>query len=281
MSESAKGIQAHPQYKLGSILGSGKADDRTLRLSDFVESTVQAPVSWDFDKGIKAFPPRMWGNDQYGNCEIAGRCNYLMRTQRTQTKLTIDLENKDAISIYKQMTGCQSPGDANDTGLTTLDNLKQWKSGWEITKKWPVGGEETRAYHISAYGLIDTTNASLLRTCMYLFSGCLFGIALPITAQAQTEAGGPWDVVDPNLTGDSEPGSWGGHCVYDIAYDADTVTVLTWEKRIKMTQAFIDAYVMEGYSVIDSFDTWYDFPHALDVPTLIQEMRNIGINVNQ
>lgn len=276
MTETAKGIHDHPQYKLGSILGS--KDKVKLKLSDFVKPTVTAPVSWDFDKDKKAFPVQVWGNDEYGDCEIAGRCNYLMRLQRQQTHLTIDLASKDAIAIYKEMTGCVSPGDAGDTGMTTLDNLQQWKAGWSITKNWLKGGQGTRDYKLSAYGCVDNTNDELLRTCMYLFSGVLFGIDLPATAQAQTDQG-VWDVVDPSLGGDSEPGSWGGHCVYGVAYDADSVTVLTWGRRVKMTEAFINAYVMESYSVIDSFDPWYDFTHALDVNALIQSMKDQGINV--
>jgi hypothetical protein len=281
MTLVAKGIHDHPKFKLGAIVGDEARDKRTIRLTDFIGEAAQAPASWDFDMGKKAFPWRMFGNDAYGDCEIAGRCNYTLRLQRGQTHTTPHIMDEDAINEYKLMTGCQEPGDSNDTGLTTVGNLQKWYKGWEITKDWPRGGQGTRDYHISAYGEIDFANRNLLHTSIYLFSGVLWGIALPITVQEQMQNGQPWDVVDHSLSGDSEPGSWGGHCVYSKKYDPDTVSIITWATETKMTNAFIDAYAMECYAVIDSFDTWFSFPHVLDVNELIQEMQQLGINVRQ
>jgi hypothetical protein len=281
MTETAKGIHTHPKFKLGAIVDDSARDKRTLRLTDFIGKAAQAPASWDFDQGKKAFPWRMWGNDQFGDCEIAGRSNYLLRLQRGQTHTTPHILDEDAIAEYELMTGCKQPGDENDTGMTTLDNCKKWFKGWSITKDWPRGGQGTRDYHISAYGEIDFANRDLLHNSIYLFTGVLWGIALPITAQAQTDNNQPWDVVDHSLTGDSEPGSWGGHCVYSKKYDPDSVDIITWAKELKMTNAFIDAYAMEAYAVIDSFDSWFSFAHVLDVKSLIQEMQQLGINVDQ
>lgn len=281
MTEKAKGIHAHPKFKLGAIVDESARDKRTLKLTDFLGAAASAPASWDFDASHKTIPMRMWGNDAYGDCEIAGRCNYLLRLQRDQTHTTPHILDEDAVAEYQAMTGCQNPGDNNDTGMTTLDNLKKWFAGWSITKDWPRGGQGTRDYHISAYGEVDFTNKDLLHTSMYLFKGVLWGIALPITVQAQMQAGQPWDVVDSSLTGDSEPGSWGGHCVYSEKYDADNVGILTWQQKVKMTNRFIDAYAMEAYAVIDSFDPWFAFPHVLDVNALIQEMQGLGINVEK
>lgn len=280
-TEVAKGIHNHPKFKLGSIVGSGKKDNRTVQLSDFVKvDAAGAPASWDFDKGRKPFPAHMWGNDQYGDCEVAGRANYLLRLQRSQTRTTPGISDEDVIALYKQMTGCVSPGDNNDSGLTTLDNLGQWRNGWSITKDWQIGGNQTRDYKLSAYGLVDHKNAQLLRTCMYLFSGVLYGINLPITAQAQTEQGQPWDVVS-GAGSNSDPGSWGGHCVYSKKYDDKTTPVLTWQREVVMTDAFKDAYVEEAYCVVDAFDTWFNFKHVLDVNALISQMQSAGINVQQ
>lgn len=279
MTEIAKGIQTHPQFKLGSILGSGLKDERTVKLESVLDTTTQAPASWDFDKGRKAFPTNVWGNNDYGDCELAGRANYLLRLQRAQTKTTPAISDDDVIALYKLLTGCVSPGDANDTGLSTLDNLGAWRKGWDITKDWQIGGQQTRDYQISAYGFIDPANAALLRLCSYLFSGALLGCNMPLTAQAQTN-NKVWD-VDSSAGSDADPGSWGGHCVYTKRYDADNIYVLTWGMEVRVTNAWINMYCDEAYSVVDSFDTWFKFPHVLDVQKLINEMQQAGIQVQQ
>src|SRR4051794_6083854 len=108
--EVAKGIQDHPEFKLGSIVGAGLKDGRTLMMSKFADFSVTAPASWDFDKSRKRFPFNKWGNNEYGDCELAGRTNYLLRTQRLQTKTTPEITDDDVIALYKEITGCEMPG---------------------------------------------------------------------------------------------------------------------------------------------------------------------------
>ena len=275
----ATGIHTHPKYKLGAAVGPDTWDKRTVKLENFLDLTTQVPVSWDFDKGRKPFPKNLWGNDQYGDCELAARANYLLRLQRKQTKTTPGIDDNDVIALYKQMTGCNSPGDSNDVGLSSLDNFRQWRSGWDITKNWQIGGEETRDYHLSAYGYVDPTNEKLIRLATYLFTGVVLGVNLPITAQNQIDSG-VWD-VDPSAGSDADPGSWGGHAIYSKRFDANSVYVLTWGMEIRATNAWINEYAMESYAGIDSFDTWFKFPHAIDIQALIKEMQGAGIQVQQ
>lgn len=270
----AKGTHNHPRFKLGAILGSEAHDLRTLNFADFLNSDVQHPKKWDFDKGRKAFASHVWGNDQYGDCELAARANYINRIQRAETKRTPHFNDDDVIDLYKKMTGCEIPGDNNDSGMTTLDNLKQWRNGW--TPDSLAGSEYT--YSIDAYGFIDPSNESLLRLASYLFNGVLLGIWLPVTAQAQTEAGGPWDYV-PSAGWEAEPGSWGGHAVLSKRYDDENIYVLTWGTEIRVTNAFVKEYVDEAYVAVESFRAWQTYKHVFDVSKLIQTMNDIGINV--
>ena len=274
---SAVGIHDHPKYKLGAAIGPKTWDEKTLKLANFLDTSLQAPVSYDFDAKRKPFPPHMWGNDVYGDCEVAARANYLQRLQRAQTKTTPGITDDDVINLYKQMTGCVSPGDANDTGMTTLQNLQEWRSGWSISKVWQMGGQQTRDYTISAYGYINPADHSLSRLATYLFSGVLLGVNLPISAQTQTN-NGVWDVVSPGDP-NGAPGSWGGHCVLTKRYDADNVYVLTWGMEIRATNAWMDMYCVEGYSVIDTLDPWFSFPQVLNVQSLEDEMKQIGVTV--
>lgn len=279
--EVAKGIQNHPHLKLGAVLGSGQKDVRTLTLDEFIKKdAVQAPASWDFDKSRKPFTPHMWGNDSYGDCECAGVANYLVRLERVETKQTPPVTDDDVIARYKKMTGCQSPGDNNDTGLNTVDNLNSWRAGWTLVKEWKPGVESARTYNIDAYGMVNHKDPHQTRLAAYLFHGILIGADLPITAQAQFENGQPWDVV-AGAGSSSDAGSWGGHCMYGKAYDPNHMKLLTWEKEVIVTNAWWDAYVSESFCVIDSLDTWKKNNHAFDVNALLAEMSSVGIAVTQ
>lgn len=276
--EVAKGIHDHPEFKLGSILGSGKADQRTVNFMDFLDpKQVVAPTKWDFDKNRKPFPKKMWGNDNYGDCELAGRANYVNRLQRGQTKTSSPIVDDDVVALYKEMTGCQSPGDNNDSGLTTLDNLREWRTGWlpESLKAKP-----DHKYQIAAFGQVDTKNHTLFRLSSYLFSGLLLGCNMPITAQQQTSENKPWDVV-AGAGSNADPGSWGGHCVYTKRYDDGNIYVLTWAREVQVTDAWMREYCDEAYAVIESFDVWTNYKHVFDVKKLIQAMTSAGINVQQ
>ncbi len=48
----------------------------------------------------------------------------------------------------------------------------------------------------------------------------------------------------------STPGSWGGHAVPVIAYDASGLTCITWGALKRMTWAFWDAYCDEAYACL-------------------------------
>lgn len=280
--EVAKGIHDHPYFKLGAVLGSGEKDKKTLTLDQFIKKdAVQAPASWDFDKSRKPFPAHMWGNDSYGDCECAGVANYLQRLERVETRLTPPITDDDVVARYKAMTGCESPGDNNDTGLNTVDNLNSWRTGWTLNKVWRPGAKPTdRTYNIAAYGMVNHKDPHQTRLATYLFHGILIGADLPVTAQGQFEQGQVWDVV-ANAGGSADPGSWGGHCMYGKAFDPNHMKLLTWSKEVIVTNAWWDEYVSEAFCVIDSLDTWKKNNHAFDVAALLAEMKNCGISVNQ
>lgn len=279
MDTVADGIHKFDNFKLGSIVGSGLADDRTLKLANFMDLSIQAPITWDFDKNRKPFPSHLWGNDQYGDCEVAARANYLVRLERIQTRSTPAITDDDVVELYKSMTGCVSAGDNNDTGLTTLGNLGAWRTGWNITKAWSKNAKPvSRDYQISAYGFVDPKNTSLLRLSSYLFSGALLGCNMPLTAYDQLRNNQPWD-VDPLAGSKAEPGSWGGHCMYVKHYDANNIYAITWGREVKITNKWMDKYCEEAYSVIDAFDNWAKYSHIIDIPKLIQQMKDAGIRV--
>ena len=51
-------------------------------------------------------------------------------------------------------------------------------------------------------------------------------------------------------TGDSKPGSWGGHGIPYREYDADTFKCVTWGQELLLTVAFHEAYAQEAHVVV-------------------------------
>jgi hypothetical protein len=83
-----------------------------------------------------------------------------------------------------------------------------------------------------------------IKQAIYLFGGMYVGLALPISAQNQET----WDVeIKSN---DNQVGSWGGHAVQVLGYDAKTLTCVTWGKLKGMTWDFWHIYCDEAHALL-------------------------------
>ena len=72
------------------------------------------------------------------------------------------------------------------------------------------------------------------------------GIALPVTAQGQQE----WTVIGDGKTGNSAPGSWGGHGIPYREYDAETFKCVTWGAELLLTVPFHQDYAQEAHVIV-------------------------------
>jgi len=79
---------------------------------------------------------------------------------------------------------------------------------------------------------------------MYIFGLAYLGIALPKTAQNQQV----WSVT--TTKGDGAPGSWGGHCVIIVDYNAIGPVCITWGQQLQMTWQFYQTYCDEAYAIL-------------------------------
>jgi len=78
-----------------------------------------------------------------------------------------------------------------------------------------------------------------------------------------------WVVPPGGPVGPGAPGSWGGHAVPVVAYDARTLTVITWGQRLSMTWGFFETYCDEAYAILDG--DWLknnECPAGFDLATL-------------
>lgn len=257
MAEFRLGKQAHEH------------DERTLMLARFVLPEIRIPGKHDFDKGRAPIPVRMWGNDEWGDCVIAGQANHILRNERVEQRRTVKLHDSHVIERYKLLSGSQSPGDSRDNGLVVLYAMRDWRNNG-----FAVGN---RNYLIAAYGELEPRDRNQLRQACYLLHGVHFGFWLPRAAQAMTDQG-YWDYQGQSGP-DWSPGGWGGHLVYGKKYDAESFHVLTWGREIKVSNAFIERYCDEAWATVDNFNSW-KVKQTIDVNLLMQHLRNIGARVD-
>jgi hypothetical protein len=145
------------------------------------------------------------------------------------------ITDKDVLKEYFKETG------GPDTGLIVLDSLNLWRhKGWKVGK---------RVYRIQAFAEVDYKNHTQVRQGIFSDVGIGFGVQLPKAAQAQIQAGQPWDVTTgPN----AKPGSWGGHYVLVPGYTRKGPVCVTWGRKQQMTWAWLDKYCDEAYAIFDA-----------------------------
>jgi hypothetical protein len=115
-----------------------------------------------------------------------------------------------------------------------------------------------------------TLDAEDVKTAIWLFGGLYLGVNLPISAQRQNV----WEVSRHPGASDAA-GSWGGHAIYLVSYDAETLTCITWGQLKKMTWAWFEAYCDEAYALIskDWMEATGVAPSGFDLATLESDLK--------
>lgn len=202
-----------------------KIDHRTFQFADYLR-LGQLPTPPDTLTNSKYV--KSWGmmlNDTLGDCVVAGGGHYI--------KLCVDSTGKNwtvpdwrVHDTYFHLTGGQ------DTGLVELDFLNHWRK------------EGLFGHKIAAFTQIKTKNLDMTKLAMYMFSSAFIGLAMPLTAQYQKI----WEVT--KTSGDGKPGSWGGHCVILVDYNATGPVCVTWGGLLQMTWQFYQEYCEESYALL-------------------------------
>jgi len=225
------------KLKLGK--SAARHDPRTLLLASYITAALPTPPD-NFDLTSKVTAWGMMENDQVGDCTCAAAGHLLMEWTANAGKKMFTPTDKQIIAAYSAITGYNPVTGANDNGAVEIDVLNYWRQSG-------IAGHK-----IGAYAAVEPSNHTNIMDSVYIFEGCYIGLQLPISAQAQVQNHQPWSVPPGGLTGDGKPGSWGGHAVPVVAYDARGLTVVTWGALQVMTWSFWDAYCDEGYAIISN-----------------------------
>jgi hypothetical protein len=251
-------------YKLGKL--PAKNDPRDFGLNKYLlPSALPAVPKGDIDwtKPVKRWPKFL--NDQIGDCTCAGAAHVIMTAHANVNRYFTPLDAQ-VLKAYQDISG-YDPRDPNtDRGAYLTDVLNYWR-------KTGIAGNK-----IGAYVKVNIRNKSVMRAALYLFGSLYCGFMLPVTAGSQFDKGQSWHVVSPSLTGDSAPGSWGGHCVSLFKNTSYGYVGATWGKLHPITYDFIAAYMDEAYVVIQA--AWIKdtglAPSGFNTAALINDLRLVA-----
>lgn len=223
----------HKAVKLGKA--APRIDPRTLRLAAYLPATLP-PIPASADYYSKAQPSGNWGmmlNDSLGDCTCAAAGHLIEAWTGNAGGLVVPPDSA-ILAAYEGACGYTPADPSTDQGGVEVNVLNYWRATG-------IAGHK-----IGAYAAVDPANQAHVQAGAYLFGGLYIGVALPVSAQGQAT----WDVVGDGQTGDSAPGSWGGHAVPVVGFDAGGLWIVTWGELMRVTWAFWAAYVDEAYAII-------------------------------
>jgi hypothetical protein len=221
----------HAAMKLGR--NPPRHDLRTLQMAQYLkpEALPALPASHEWYGRIDRWPMMM--NDTIGDCTCAA-AGHFIEEWTAYAGAEVILTDEQVVAAYAAITGYDPATGQHDNGAVELDVLKYWKN------------TGFAGHAISAFVALEPGNHDHIRAAIYIFGGCYIGVALPLSAQTQ----GVWSVPPGGLQGPGAPGSWGGHAVPVVAYDAHGLTVVTWGALKRMTWGFWQAYCDEAYALL-------------------------------
>jgi len=222
--------------KLGLILdGTHKP---ALKLSKYIHPDLANPPA----AVSRPHPGFQWGmlaNDSLGDCVIAMMLHSIEDFHLDAGTPVPAFTDADAISVYSAITGYNPDDPSTDQGTNERTAMLYWeKHGLHTSDGLP--------HQIVATVAVDPSDLNECRIAIDEFVDLQIGIALPLTAQGQTE----WTVVGNGRTGNSAPGSWGGHGIPYREYDADTFKCVTWGQELLLTVPFHQDYAQEAHVVV-------------------------------
>jgi len=231
-----------------------RVDVRTLSLAHYIDAAVlpSPPATLDLGSAVPDWP--MYANDRIGDCTCAAAGHMIEAWTAAAGAHAVEVTQRavlrsfDAVKVVDPATG--------EEGAVVLDVLKYWR-------RTGIG-----RHRIGAFARVHVHDHTLARAGAWLFGGLYIGVQLPLTAQRQDV----WDWTH-RLDGPAKPGSWGGHAVDLVRYDAKTITFVTWGSLKQMTWAFWDRYCDEVYCLLSpDFLAHGEAPNGFDLAALERDL---------
>lgn len=200
-------------------------------------------------------------NDRYGDCAIAGP-GHQIQFWTAQAGNEIVISDSDILSTYSAVSGFVPDNPNTDNGCVLVNVMDYWQDkgiaghqigGYASLTPPPNDKSHTSFWHLHFGDLFshrkrgseDQTWITDMKNALYYFEGSVIGLQLPAKLQEYTNVD-EWNFV-PDGSNDSQPGTWGGHCVILIpGYDDFGCSLISWGKVYRVSWSFLAAYMDEA-----------------------------------
>ena len=168
----------------------------------------------------------MLGNDQYGDCGIAGLEHGFMADAAVTKETVPEASDQQAIDYYLKYTNGQDSGVVLSQYLAYVRKTSYYK------------------HSVKAYAPVAVHDVPTLQTAVSLYDFVYTGITVTTAMQEASQNGKPWTTDQLN-----SPVA-GGHCVPIVAYDNTCLSVVTWGTMQEISYPMWHAISSEAWAVI-------------------------------
>ncbi len=210
-------------------------DVRTLELADYLKAHTlpgKVPPAWDWSSRVQPTAWTVLGNDTTSDC-VQAAIAHLAQLWTTADGNPFNPTTQQTLLVYSQMTGYDPALPFTDRGTFLLNAMNFWRSAGFL------------GHSIDAFASFPQHGPKKLMQSIYLFGGAIVGLALPLSAQTQVNAGLPWSLTQGPQ---ANIGSWGGHCVPLLGYSPQGLTCVTWGHTQDMSWDWFNRYCDEAYT---------------------------------
>lgn len=197
-------------------------------------------------------------NDRTADC-TAAMCGHAIQTWTSLASTETVLPDSAILDFYAASCGYIIGDPMTDNGGVLSEVLLYWYKNAIVS------------HALGGFASIRPGNRTSMRDAVYLFGACAIGIQLPLAVSN----GGNWILpAGQSLTDDWAIGSWGGHAIPAVAYNDETLTVISWGKLLQVSWDFMDVYCDEAYGLLskDWLTELDNSPPGFDWQALVDDM---------
>lgn len=224
-------------------LGKNPARESTaLKLRDYIKpyKLPAPPENFGHESLVQNW--QMLGNDQVGDCAIAGPYHALM-LWNTEGQKKVNVDTDCVLKAYSDITG-YDPKAVDYFGNNPTD---QGSDVQKVAEYWRTTGlkdADGNVHTIDCYLALEPGNVEQLFHAMYLFDGVGIGIECPEEYQQAFQLNQVWDKL-------SHPHIEGGHYILGVGSRAGLINTVTWGSTQLLTPAGYEQFNDETFVYLD------------------------------
>jgi hypothetical protein len=212
---------------------AARPDAVKLALTDYTGKLPEPPASFGWDYLVAPASWGMLGNDQAGDCVIAGGLHETL-LWRAAAKQATSLSTACAIKNYELITGYVPSDPSTDQG-TDMQAAASYR------RKTGLLDAAGHRHKIAAYAALAVGNLDQLAASAWIFGAVGVGIEVPAFVMDDFNAGKVWDVQRTNAKVE------GGHYIPCVGRSANgNFRFVTWGSVVEVTPAFLKKYMDEA-----------------------------------